>query len=141
MLRKVSSVRSLSLIGSFFTARSELEKLLCDGSLYLAATLLFRKTKNHLVQDGLQANNLLRVQNIERDFSHFVTSMTAPDCFRLERLPGGPCTHWKAPPCHGARQKRKSPFIIRPILIGLLWAALLLRPQLPMPSSMPRFDP
>jgi hypothetical protein len=24
-------------------------------------------------------------------------------CFRLERLPGGPCTHWKAPPFHGAR--------------------------------------
>jgi hypothetical protein len=24
------------------------------------------------------------------------------DCFRLERLPGGACTHWKAPPCHGA---------------------------------------
>jgi hypothetical protein len=25
-------------------------------------------------------------------------------CFRLERLPGGPCSHWKAPPLHGARQ-------------------------------------
>src|SRR5260370_21238470 len=24
------------------------------------------------------------------------------DCFRLERLPGGTCTHWKAPPFHGA---------------------------------------
>src|SRR5207248_4788671 len=23
-------------------------------------------------------------------------------CFRLERLPGGTCTHWKAPPLHGA---------------------------------------
>jgi hypothetical protein len=23
-----------------------------------------------------------------------------------ERLPGGPYTHWKAPPFHGARQKR-----------------------------------
>src|SRR5665811_1989724 len=23
-------------------------------------------------------------------------------CFRLERLPGGACTHWKAPPFHGA---------------------------------------
>src|SRR5450631_1994223 len=28
------------------------------------------------------------------------------DCFRLERLPGGACTHWKAPPFHGARHKR-----------------------------------
>src|SRR6266853_866343 len=27
-------------------------------------------------------------------------------CFRLERLPGGTCTHWKAPPFHGARQVR-----------------------------------
>ena len=26
-------------------------------------------------------------------------------CFRLERLPGGTCTHWKAPPCHGAHPK------------------------------------
>src|ERR1700722_16954550 len=25
-------------------------------------------------------------------------------CFRLERLPCGICTHWKAPPFHGARQ-------------------------------------
>ena len=25
-------------------------------------------------------------------------------CFRLERLPGGTCTHWKAPPSHGARR-------------------------------------
>ena len=27
-------------------------------------------------------------------------------CFRLERLPGGTCTHRKAPPCHGAHVKR-----------------------------------
>src|SRR6202012_1049808 len=25
-------------------------------------------------------------------------------CFRLERSPGGTCTHWKAPPSHGARK-------------------------------------
>ena len=30
----------------------------------------------------------------------------AERCFRLERLPGGICTHWKAPPFHGARRKR-----------------------------------
>jgi hypothetical protein len=28
------------------------------------------------------------------------------DCFRLERLPGGACTYWKAPPLHGARFRR-----------------------------------
>ena len=27
-------------------------------------------------------------------------------CFRLERLPGGLCTHWKAPPFHGAQEQR-----------------------------------
>src|ERR1700761_394210 len=27
-------------------------------------------------------------------------------CFRLERSPGGTCTHWKAPPSHGARKLR-----------------------------------
>ena len=27
-------------------------------------------------------------------------------CFRLERLPGGTCTHWKAPPFHGAHPLR-----------------------------------
>ena len=26
-------------------------------------------------------------------------------CFRLERSPGGACTHWKAPPSHGAHVK------------------------------------
>jgi len=25
--------------------------------------------------------------------------------FRLEHLPGGTCTHWKTPPCHGAHPK------------------------------------
>jgi Glyoxalase superfamily protein len=42
-------------------------------------------------------------------FSHFVTSMTAPDCFRLERLPGGACTHWNAPPLHGTHPTQTSP--------------------------------
>src|SRR5271166_3959048 len=27
-------------------------------------------------------------------------------CFRPERSPGGTCTHWKAPPSHGARKHR-----------------------------------
>jgi hypothetical protein len=27
-------------------------------------------------------------------------------CFRLERSPGGTCTHWKAPPYHGAHPTR-----------------------------------
>src|SRR6202008_2815396 len=39
-------------------------------------------------------------------FSHFVTSMTAPIASGWSDSPGGACTHWKAPPCHGARRKR-----------------------------------
>src|ERR1700680_5230038 len=35
-------------------------------------------------------------------FSHFVTSMTAPVASGWSESPGGPRTHWKAPPCHGA---------------------------------------
>jgi hypothetical protein len=31
--------------------------------------------------------------------------------FRLERLPGGTCTHWKAPPCHGAHPSET--FVVR----------------------------
>src|SRR5262245_36865853 len=36
-------------------------------------------------------------------FSHFVASMTAPIASGWSESPGGTCTHWKAPPCHGAR--------------------------------------
>src|SRR5271156_760361 len=42
---------------------------------------------------------------LTRGFSHFVTSMTAPVASGWSGLPGGNCTHWKAPPFHGARQK------------------------------------
>jgi hypothetical protein len=35
-------------------------------------------------------------------FSHFVTSMTAPIASGWSVSPGGTCTHWKAPPLHGA---------------------------------------
>src|SRR4029077_20242723 len=39
-------------------------------------------------------------------FSHFVTSMTAPIASGWSESPGGPCTHWKAPPFHGARRQQ-----------------------------------
>src|SRR5262249_17592972 len=29
-------------------------------------------------------------------------------CFRLELSPGGTCSHWKAPPCHGAHAEQTS---------------------------------
>ena len=42
-------------------------------------------------------------------FSHFCFLHDCSDCFRLERLPGGACTHGKAPPCHGAHPEQTSP--------------------------------
>ena len=41
------------------------------------------------------------VTRLSEGFSHFVTSMTAPIASGRSDLPGGPCTHWKAPPYHG----------------------------------------
>jgi hypothetical protein len=38
-------------------------------------------------------------------FSHFVASMTAPVASGWSGC-RGPCTYWKAPPFHGARQYR-----------------------------------
>jgi hypothetical protein len=46
-------------------------------------------------------------------FSHFVTSMTAPIASGWSGLPGGPCTHWKAPPSHGARHRQT--FVVGPL--------------------------
>src|SRR5215831_18834431 len=43
---------------------------------------------------------------LSEGFRHFVSSMPAPVASGGSESPGGPCTHWKAPPCHGARQKR-----------------------------------
>jgi hypothetical protein len=34
----------------------------------------------------------------------YIKKLPHSGCFRLERSPGGACTHWKAPPCHGARK-------------------------------------
>src|SRR6266436_1100792 len=43
-------------------------------------------------------------------FSHFVTSMTAPIASGWSGLPGGVCTHWKAPPLHGAHPRQTPGF-------------------------------
>src|SRR5580692_746806 len=41
---------------------------------------------------------------LSEGFSHFVTSIAAPVASGWSVSPGGACTHWKAPPSHGARQ-------------------------------------
>src|ERR1700750_170982 len=43
---------------------------------------------------------------LSEGFSHFVTSIAAPVASGWSVSPGGACTHWKAPPSHGARHKR-----------------------------------
>src|ERR1700758_3076973 len=39
-------------------------------------------------------------------FSYFVTSIAAPVASGWSVSPGGTCTHWKAPPSHGAHPTR-----------------------------------
>src|SRR6202030_1482543 len=41
-----------------------------------------------------------------RRLQTFLLLHACSGCFRLERLPSGPCTNWKAPPCHGAHPQR-----------------------------------
>jgi hypothetical protein len=50
----------------------------------------------------------LYVTGTTEGFSHFVTSMTAPVASGWSGWPGGACTGWKAPPCHGAHVERTS---------------------------------
>src|SRR5262249_1180087 len=55
-------------------------------------------------------------------FSHFVTSMTAPIASGWSDLPGGTCTHWKAPPLHGAHPVRTLGLIGRSASAGVNFA-------------------
>src|SRR5689334_1960591 len=43
---------------------------------------------------------------LSEGFRHFVSSMPAPVASGWSESPGGPCTHWKAPPCHVAHPLR-----------------------------------
>src|SRR5438874_2904807 len=42
---------------------------------------------------------------LSEGFRHFVSSMPAPVASGWSESPGGACTHWKAPPYHGAPPK------------------------------------
>jgi hypothetical protein len=54
-------------------------------------------------------------------FRHFVTSMPAPVASGWSESPGGACTHWKAPPCHGAHPLRTFGSVLRLILLLRQW--------------------
>src|SRR5208282_1466034 len=52
---------------------------------------------------GLRTRAVTKFVTAIRGLQTFRHLHACPGCFRLERSPGGPCTHWKTPPCHGAR--------------------------------------
>src|SRR5271167_3778280 len=53
---------------------------------------------------GLHTRAVTKFVTVSGGFRHFVTSMPAPVASGWSESPGGPRTHWKAPPFHGARR-------------------------------------
>ena len=71
-------------------------------SCYLLSNVAVRqRSERSIVAACTLALSPIRDTLIE-GFSHFVASMTAPIASGWSESPGGTCTHWKAPPCHGA---------------------------------------
>jgi Resolvase, N terminal domain len=64
----------------------------------------FLKSLGIALIPGLPLHHVLR--NVSGRLQPLRYLHSCPGCFRLERLPGGICTHWKAPPFHGARHKQ-----------------------------------
>src|SRR5258707_4810176 len=57
---------------------------------------------------GLHTRAVTNLRHANRRLQPLRYLHDCSDCFRLERLPGGACTHWKAPPLHGAHPQRTS---------------------------------
>src|SRR6201995_405892 len=55
---------------------------------------------------GLHTRAVTKIATVIRRLQLFRHLHSCPGCFRLERLPGGTYTHWKAPPLHGAHPKQ-----------------------------------
>jgi hypothetical protein len=51
---------------------------------------------------GLHTRAVTNLRHANRRLQPLRYLHDCSDCFRLERLPGRACTHWKAPPLHGA---------------------------------------
>ena len=58
---------------------------------------------------------------LSEGFRHFVASMPAPVASGWSASPGGACTHWKAPPCHGAPPLRSLTKPSRRVSVGCAW--------------------
>src|SRR3984893_12480470 len=55
---------------------------------------------------GLHTRAVTNLRHANRRLQALRYLHDGSDCFRLERLPGGTCAHWKAPPLHGAHPSR-----------------------------------
>jgi hypothetical protein len=66
---------------------------------------------------GLHTRAVTNLRHANRRLQPLRYLHDCSDCFRLERLPGGACTHWKAPPLHGARQKQTPREIENPLTV------------------------
>jgi hypothetical protein len=66
-----------------------------------ACSAFTRVTARTLAQPPIRGSLIRRLQPVRHLPSR-------SGCFRLEHSPGGPCTHWKAPPWHGAHPKLAS---------------------------------
>src|SRR5450755_4170569 len=55
---------------------------------------------------GLHTRAVTKFVTAIRGLQTFRHLHACPGCFRLERLPGGPCPHWKSAAFHGARGLR-----------------------------------
>jgi hypothetical protein len=62
--------------------------------------------RSNALRPAHSALSLYFVTRLTEGFNHVVTSIVAPVASGWSNLPGGACTHWKAPPYHGARQKQ-----------------------------------
>src|SRR5258706_1992101 len=55
---------------------------------------------------GLHTRAVTNLRHANRRLQPLRYLHDCSDCFRLERLPGGACTHWQAPPLHCAHPSR-----------------------------------
>jgi hypothetical protein len=90
-----------------------------DNVVGSACTSSFsRPARRSLALRPAHSRRHLYVTCYTEGFSHFVTSMTAPVASGWSGWPGGACTHWKAPPCHGAHVERTLPAMAVDVAIG-----------------------
>ena len=76
-----------------------------DSTFGSACTSTFRGLLGVYSRCGLHTRAVTNFVTAIRGLQTFRRLHACSGCFRLERLPGGACTHWKAPPCHGAHPK------------------------------------